>query len=143
MEDKVVLVTGGFDPLHIGHIEYFKEAAKLGNKLVVGLNSDEWLRRKKGKEFMDWLNRASIISELKCVDQVLSFDDSDNSAIDAIKKCLYNYPDSSIIFANGGDRSKNNIPEMKFESSRVKYVFEVGGNDKKNSSSWILKKWEN
>lgn len=142
MADKVVLVTGGFDPLHIGHIEYFKAAASLGDILVVGLNSDEWLARKKGKHFMDWSNRASIISELKCVDLVLSFDDADNTAIDAIRKCLSKYPDSVVVFANGGDRGKDNIPEMQFESPRVEYVFGVGGSDKKNSSSWILKNWE-
>lgn len=142
MADKVVLVTGGFDPLHIGHIEYFKSAASLGDTLVVGLNSDEWLVRKKGKEFMDWSNRASIVSELKCVDSVLSFDDSDNTAIDAIRKCLTKYPDATVIFANGGDRGKDNIPEMQFESPRVEYVFGVGGSDKKNSSSWILNKWQ-
>lgn len=142
MADKVVLVTGGFDPLHIGHIEYFKAAASLGDILVVGLNSDEWLARKKGKYFMDWSNRASIISELKCVDFVLSFDDSDNTAIDAIRKCLSKYPDSVVVFANGGDRGKDNIPEMQFESPRVEYIFGVGGSDKKNSSSWILKNWQ-
>lgn len=141
MVDKVVVVTGGFDPLHIGHIEYFKSAAKLGDILVVGLNSDEWLIRKKGKAFMDWNNRAAIISELKCVDYVMSFDDNDGTAIDAIRKCLAKYQDATVVFANGGDRGKDNIPEMQFESPRVEYVFGVGGSDKKNSSSWILKKW--
>lgn len=142
MEDKIVLVTGGFDPLHIGHIEYFKEASKLGNKLVVGLNSDEWLKRKKGKEFMDWINRASVISELKSVDYVIAFDDSDNSAVDAIKKCLERYPNSLVVFANGGDRGKDNSPELSFKSDRLEHVFGVGGTDKKNSSSWILNKWQ-
>lgn len=142
MADKIILVTGGFDPLHIGHIEYFKSAAALGDKLVVGLNSDEWLIRKKGKWFMDWENRASIISELKCVDYVIDFDDIDGSAIDAIKKCLKKFPGSTVVFANGGDRGKDNIPEMQFESPLVEYTFGVGGSDKKNSSSWILKRWE-
>lgn len=142
MKDKVVLVTGGFDPLHIGHIEYFKSAKKLGDKLIVGLNSDEWLIRKKGKFFMDWNNRASIISELKVVDHVIFFNDADNTAIDAIKKTLSMYNNQTVVFANGGDRGKDNIPEMQFESLRVEYVFGVGGSDKKNSSSWILDSWQ-
>jgi len=68
MKDRVVLVTGGFDPLHSGHIEYFKEAKKLGSKLIVGLNSDEWLTRKKGRPFMPIEERAAIIKELAVVD---------------------------------------------------------------------------
>jgi len=142
MADKIIVVTGGFDPLHSGHIAYFKAAAELGEVLVVGLNSDNWLINKKGKFFMPWEERASIISELRCVDRVISFDDSDKTAIDAIRKTLTLYPQSTVVFANGGDRGKDNIPEMQFESPRVEYVFGVGGNDKKNSSSWILKKWQ-
>jgi len=142
MEDKVIVVTGGFDPLHSGHIAYFKSAAELGGTLVVGLNSDEWLINKKGKYFMTWDERAAIISELRCVDRVIAFDDSDKTAIDAIRQTLKIYPNSKVVFANGGDRGKDNIPEMQFESPRVEYVFGVGGSDKKNSSSWILQSWE-
>lgn len=143
VDKKVVVVTGGFDPLHVGHIEYFKSAAKLGDVLVVGLNSDDWLTRKKGKPFLNWINRAAIISELKMVSEVIEFDDSDNTAINAITKAMTKYPEAHIVFANGGDRGKDNIPEMQFESPRVSYEFGVGGNDKMNSSSWILKNWEN
>ena len=139
---KIVLVTGGFDPIHSGHISYFKEAAKLGDWLVVGLNSDEWLTRKKGKPFMPFNEREAVISELRCVDEVIMFDDSDNSAKEAIQKLLWYYDDSMIIFANGGDRGRDNIPEMDLQSDRVAFVFGVGGNDKKNSSSWILKEWK-
>ena len=77
---KTVLVTGGFDPLHSGHIEYFKAARELGDYLVVGVNSDDWLTRKKGKAFMPFEERASIIKELKCVDKVIGFNDDDDSA---------------------------------------------------------------
>lgn len=143
MADRVVLVTGGFDPIHSGHIAYFKAAAKLGDKLVVGLNSDKWLINKKGKFFMPWVERSVIIEELSCVDDVISFDDSDKTAIDAIRVCLRKYPESTIVFANGGDRGKDNIPEMQFDSPRVEYVFGVGGSDKRNSSRWILKAWNN
>ena len=83
---KLVLVTGGFDPLHSGHIEYFKEAKKLGDKLVVGLNSDEWLTRKKGRPFMTFRERLALIKEMTIVDDVISFDDSDDSACGAIYK---------------------------------------------------------
>ena len=137
---KIVIVTGGFDPIHSGHIALLKEAKNLGHALAVGLNSDEWLRRKKGHEFMPWSERSAIIENLKMVDIVFSFDDSDGSAIDAIKRVKEVYPDDEIIFANGGDRTKDNIPEMIFDD--VEFVFGVGGEDKKNSSSWILDEWK-
>lgn len=137
---KIVIVTGGFDPIHSGHIALLKEAKNLGHALAVGLNSDEWLRRKKGHEFMPWSERSTIIENLKMVDIVFSFDDSDGSAIDAIKRVKDVYPDDELIFANGGDRTKDNIPEMVFED--VEFVFGVGGEDKKNSSSWILDEWK-
>jgi len=137
---KIVIVTGGFDPIHSGHIALLKEAKNLGHALAVGLNSDEWLRRKKGHEFMPWSERSAIIENLKMVDIVFSFDDGDGSAIDAIKRVKEVYPDDELIFANGGDRTKDNIPEMIFED--VEFVFGVGGEDKKNSSSWILEEWK-
>lgn len=137
---QVVLVTGGFDPLHSGHIAYFKEAKKLGQYLIVGLNSDEWLTRKKGRPFMPLQERISIIEMLDIVDEVITFDDSDNTAIDAINEVKKVWGHHSIIFANGGDRTKHNIPEM-LSHADVEYVFGVGGEDKKNSSSWILKEW--
>jgi len=141
---NIVLCTGGFDPLHSGHIAYFKEAKKLGNKLVIGLNSDAWLTRKKGRPFMPWEERASIIRELKIVDDVIEFDDSDGSANFAIYKCLQNYPNDRIIFANGGDRVPDNCPEFVYKQTPfVEFAWGVGGDDKKNSSSWILKEWKN
>ena len=137
---KIVICTGGFDPIHSGHIALLKEAKNLGHALAVGLNSDEWLRRKKGHEFMPWSERSAIIENLKMVDIVFSFDDSDGSAIDAIKRVKEVYPDDELIFANGGNRTKDNIPEMIFDD--VEFVFGVGGEDKKNSSSWILDEWK-
>jgi len=137
---KIVLITGGFDPLHSGHIAYIKEAATLGDYLVVGLNSDEWLARKKGRSFMPWEERAEVLVHLQMVDRVINFDDNDNTAIDAIRKVVGLFPRSEIIFANGGDRTQENIPEMSVAD--VKFVFGVGGEDKKNSSSWILEEWK-
>jgi len=112
---KIVIATGGFDPVHSGHIAYLKEARKLGDSLIVGVNSDEWLRRKKGKEFMPWEERFAIISALEDVERVIRFDDSDGSAKDAINQVKSLFPYDKIIFANGGDRTKTNIPEMDLE----------------------------
>lgn len=141
---RIVLITGGFDPLHSGHIAYIKAARELGDALIVGVNSDAWLRRKKGHEFMPWEERATIISALHDVDRVINFNDSDNSAKDAIRKVRAIHPNAYIIFANGGDRTKENIPEMDLlqEMLHLDFVFGVGGEDKKNSSSWILQEWK-
>jgi cytidyltransferase-like protein len=138
---KIVLVTGGFDPLHCGHLNYFTEARKLGDKLIVGVNSDAWLTRKKGQPFLPCWERMEIIRNLRMVDQVISFRDEDNSAIQAIAMVKQMYPQKhQLIFANGGDRTKNNIPEMIFDD--VEFVFGVGGEEKQNSSRLILEKWQ-
>ena len=135
---ELSLVTGGFDPIHSGHIAYFKRAKDLSNYLVVGLNGDPWLQRKKGQYFQCWTERADIVSNLSMVDAVVSWDDSDDSAIGAITKCLE--ISEKVIFCNGGDRTKDNIPEMdKYGNDpRVEFKFAIGGEDKMNSSSWIL-----
>jgi len=137
---KIVIVTGGFDPLHSGHIAYFKAARTLGDKLVVGLNSDEWLTRKKGRPFMPLQERQAIVVNLSTVDEVVVYNDNDGSSIDAIKLIKTRYPTAKIVFANGGDRTKDNIPEMVFDD--VEFVFGVGGENKMNSSSWILEDWK-
>ncbi len=136
---KIIVVSGGFDPVHSGHIAYFKAARNLGDKLVVALNSDEWLINKKGSYFMPFNERKIILESLSYVDKVISFDDKDGSASKALHDIKKTYPDDKIIFANGGDRNSQNIPEMSVED--VEFIFSVGGIDKKNSSSWILKKW--
>ena len=140
----IVLVTGGFDPIHPGHIEYFKAAKQLGDELHVGLNSDEWLTRKKGRPFMKFLDRAGIIEELSVVDKVISFDDSDDSACGAIYKTMATHGDIQIIFANGGDRTNTTTPEWNtyHDFSNVDFAFGVGGENKMNSSSWILDEWK-
>jgi cytidyltransferase-like protein len=140
---KVVLVTGGFDPLHSGHIAYFNAAKKLGDKLVVGLNSDEWLAHKKGQPFMPIYERDKIISSLSMVDKVVHYPDADGSSKNAITGIRAMYPKATIIFANGGDRTQQNIPEMEVNDDNIEFVFGVGGDDKMNSSSWILREWKN
>jgi cytidyltransferase-like protein len=139
---KIVLVTGGFDPLHSGHIAYFQAAKKLGDILVVGVNSDAWLTRKKGIPFMPYTERATIVRNIVGVDFVIDFDDSDGSAKHAIQMVRQNYPQDQIIFANGGDRTHVNIPEMNIEDNNLQFVFGVGGFNKANSSSWILREWK-
>ena len=138
---KIIIVSGGFDPIHSGHIAYFKAAKELGDKLVVALNSDDWLINKKGKFFMPFEERKAIIENLSSVDSVIDFDDDDSgSATNALIKVKEIYPSDDIAFANGGDRNKGNIPEMSVDG--IEFLFSVGGDDKKNSSSWILKKWQ-
>ena len=138
---KLIVVSGGFDPIHSGHIAYFKSAKSHGDKLIVALNSDAWLEKKKGKFFMPFHERRSIVEAIKYVDAVVSFEDDEKgsciNALEAIKKI---YSSEEIYFANGGDRDKKNIPEMSVMG--INFLFGIGGNDKKNSSSWILNKWQ-
>ena len=136
--EKVSLVTGGFDPIHSGHISYFKRAKDLSNYLVVGINTEEWLTRKKGQYFQSWKERAEIIRHLDMVDAVISWNDEDDSACGAIAKCLEIA--QTVVFANGGDRGKDNTPEIdKYDNHpNVEFAWGIGGDDKMNSSSWIL-----
>jgi cytidyltransferase-like protein len=139
---KIVLVTGGFDPIHSGHIAYLKAAKTLGDQLIVGINSDEWLERKKGQAFMPWNERLCIINNLAMVDEVYTFNDDDGSARHFIQQIRAHYPDAELIFANGGDRTKENIPEMDVQDPNLTFAFGVGGENKANSSSWILQEWK-
>jgi cytidyltransferase-like protein len=136
----IVVVSGGFDPVHSGHIKLIKEARLLGDMLIVGINSDEWLARKKGQAFMPWQERLCILNNLSSVDEVYTFDDEDGTACHLLQQVRAHYPTARIIFANGGDRTKENIPEMSVED--VEFVFGVGGENKSNSSSWILQEWK-
>ena len=138
---KIAVVSGGFDPLHSGHIEYINKARSYGDELIVCLNSDNWLIKKKGKNFLPFNERKVILENLKSVSQVISFDDSDGSARAGLECIAEKYPNSEIFFCNGGDRDKNSIPEKNIP--RIKFIFEVGGNKKLNSSSKILKNWTN
>jgi len=141
---KIVLVSGGLEPLHSGHVAYFEAARKLGDELWVALNSDTWLSRKKGRSFMPLAERASIVRNLRMVDRVVqSFVDDDDSANGAIYRAI-ELGAEHIIFANGGDRTTGNTPEqdMWAQDTSVEFVFGVGGEDKKNSSSWILQEWK-
>ena len=140
--NDIVLVSGGFDPVHSGHILLIQEASKLGD-VVILLNSDNWLRAKKGKEFLPYKEREIIMGSIKKVIDVISFDDSDTTCIEGIRKAITKYPNQKIKFANGGDRNNKTTPETKFcEDNGVETLWGIGGDTKKNSSSWILKRWQ-
>tara|TARA_A100001015_G_C14942208_1_gene693056 strand:- start:490 stop:1263 length:774 start_codon:yes stop_codon:yes gene_type:complete len=138
---KIIVVSGGFDPVHSGHIAYFKSAKLLGDRLIVALNSDNWLKNKKNKFFMPFNERKIIIENLSMVDDVIDFmDDEYGSAKNALKKIKKMYPNDDIVFCNGGDRDENNIPEMEVKD--IDFKFGIGGSNKINSSSWILKDYQ-
>lgn len=137
-----ILISGGFDPIHSGHIKLINDASKYGDVIVL-LNSDEWLRNKKGKEFLSFDERKIIMKNIKGVIDVIEFDDSDKTCIDGIKKAKSLYKNDIIKFANGGDRNDKTTPEREFcDKNDIETLFGIGGNDKSNSSSWILKKWK-
>lgn len=138
---KIGVVSGGFDPLHSGHIKYINSAKKFSDYLIVLLNSDDWLIKKKGKNFLPFYERKTILENIESVDKVLAFtDDNKMSVIHGLKKIKKMFPNDEIIFCNGGDRTENNIPEMELEG--IKFRFRVGGSTKLNSSSEILSAWE-
>ena len=140
--DSIILVSGGFDPIHSGHIKLIKEASKYGN-IVVLLNSDEWLKNKKGKAFLPFEEREVIMNALKYVIDVIVCGEIDNTCIDGLKKVIKKYPNHKIKFANGGDRNSKSTPESVFcEDNGIETLWGIGGDNKSNSSSWILKKWE-
>jgi len=132
---KIVAVSGGFDPVHVGHIKHFREAKKLGGKLVVILNSDNFLKKKKGFVFMPFKERREILEGMKYVDKVVAAIDKDQTVCETLRKIR---PD---IFAKGGDRTLDNIPETNVcDRLKIKMVFGVGGTDKPQSSSWLTNK---
>jgi len=138
-KDHIVIVTGGFDPLHSGHLQLFREAKSLGNHLLVGVNSDHWLGIKKGRNFQSLKERLDIIGSLDMVDMALEFDDKDGTACELINHVKKVYPTNKITFANGGDRTQDNTPETAIQN--IEFSWNVGGNSKINSSSELLYRW--
>lgn len=138
---RIAIASGGFDPLHVGHVQYLENSALEADALIVGVNSDEWLKRKKGAFFMPFEERARIVKALRCVDFVVPFDDSDGSARGLIKTVMGMFPgNNQYLFCNGGDRNAKNIPEMDIRDDRLQFVFDIGG-VKTGSSSEYLQRW--
>jgi len=130
---KKIMVSGGFDPIHVGHVRMILEAAEHGEVIVVA-NSDDWLERKKGYVFMPWEERAEIISSIRGVIEVLEVDDSDDTVCEAID---HHRPD---IFANGGDRKGDNTPEVSLcNRLGIELMWNVGGGKIQSSSELVSK----
>lgn len=141
-EQKIkVAVSGGFDPLHRGHVRLFQEAKKLGDELVVILNNDNWLRAKKGYVFMPEHERKELLEALSSVDKVFLTKHSSNPEdMSVCRELLELQPH---IFANGGDRNKNNIPEVAVcDKIGCRMIFNIGPGGKIQSSSWLLENYK-
>ena len=137
MRKKVVAVSGGFDPIHVGHVRMIRDAAKMGDVIIIA-NSDEWLQRKKGYVFMPYWERQEILYNIKGVIDVVQAVDSDDTVCYTLERVK---PD---IFANGGDRKEGNVPEYDLcERLDIEMKFGVGGSDKPQSSSWLVDKVRN
>jgi len=132
--EKIVCVSGYFDPIHIGHIEYFKKSKEIGDKLMVIVNNDEQATLKKGKPFMPADERIQIIKELRCVDFVVKSIDTDRT----VCKTLETVEPKPYYFCNGGDQNNNTIPEGEVCSKR-NIELRDGFGDKIQSSSWLIK----
>lgn len=131
---KTVCVSGGFDPIHVGHVRMILEASKLGDVIVIA-NSDAWLERKKGYVFMKYEERKEVLQAIKGVVKVVEGIDDDGTVCENLKKIKPNF------FANGGDRKDGNVPEYKVcEDLKIEMKFGIGGNDKPQSSSWLVNK---
>ena len=153
---KVIIVSGGFDPVHIGHVRMFRQAAEIADtkaqvnqgRVIVALNSDEWLKRKKGKPFMLFEERKEILEAMDCVTEVIKFDDSDETACDAIKQMHEKYEylttsmfgDDMLCLANGGDRIVGGVPSAESSLCKelgIKMLWGIGGEKVQSSSSLI------
>lgn len=110
----IIVISGGFDPLKRGHINLFRSSERLGYKIILGLNSDEWLVKKKGEVGMCWADRAHILRSIKYIDEVIHFNDLDGTAVDLLTKVKQLYPTMKIGFANGGEMNEDNLPEKGF-----------------------------
>ena len=131
MSKKIVAVSGGFDPIHVGHLRMMQDASQHG-RLIVIVNSDEWLLKKKGYVFMPWDERAELIGAYDFVDRVIKAKDDDRTVVASLEEIK---PD---IFANGGDRGNVNTPEVRYcRENGIEMIWEVGGGKVQSSSSMV------
>ena len=138
--NKIIILSGGFDPIHIGHVRMFRAAKEMQSKVIVGVNSDEWLSRKKGQPFMKESERIEILNSSKYIDSVINFDDTDDTACNLIKKVieLYKNDNVKIFFGNGGDRTVKSTPEVEYcQKNGIEMLWGVGGNKIQSSSDLI------
>ena len=136
----IMILSGGFDPVHKGHVRMFKAAKNMAYKVIVGANSDAWLVRKKGKAFMNWAERAEILKAFRYIDEVFPFNDSDDTAMELLVRVKNLYPECSLSFGNGGDRTEKNTPEKGYcDAYNIDMVYHVGGNKVQSSSELIEK----
>ena len=145
MENRVIsIVSGGFDPIHPGHIMMMKDCLKFSNYLIVGVNSNKWLINKKGNYFIDIQHRIYVVSSLNVVNETMEFEDDDKgSANNLLIKIRNKYSNDKIIFANGGDRSDSS-KILEFETAKqynIDLKFGIGGSHKESSSSDLLERW--
>lgn len=145
MKNRVIsIVSGGFDPIHPGHIMMMKDCLKFSNYLIVGVNSNKWLINKKGNYFMDIQHRIYVVSSLNVVNETMEFEDDDKgSANNLLIKIRNKYSNDKIIFANGGDKSDSS-KILEFETAKqynIDLKFGIGGSHKESSSSDLLKRW--
>lgn len=133
----IVIVSGGFDPLHVGHVRMIQAAMRHGTVCVL-LNSDQWLLRKKGCVFMPWEQRAEILRAIRGVYRVLRVDDEDGTVYKGLEEIRQAMPSEELAFANGGDRKEDNVPEIEVcNRSNIQLLWNIGGEKVQSSSELI------
>lgn len=135
----IVIASGSFDPLHRGHIQYLTEARKLGDRLVVAVETDNCIIRKHGVSFMNWEERVPVIKALAAVDEVIMISECDNSYNDALRQVRRSFPSATIIFASGNPPNKSNSPELPDQD--VRFEYNVGSDVRAISSSELLRRY--
>ena len=141
LQKNIIIVSGGFDPVHAGHVRMFKECSnhQIQSFVICGLNSDEWLNRKKGHVFMSFEERKEILNSIVYINRVLGFIDKDDTAVDLLQKCLWYYDEEKLYFANGGDRMETNTPELEFcKRNEIELLWGMGGDKIQSSSELVL-----
>ncbi len=136
---SIVFISGGFDPLHSGHMDYIEAARPYGN-IIILLNSDDWLKRKKGYAFLPFETRWRILKEIKGVIGVYEIDDADNTVNDGLRRYAPTFSNSGqkVYFAKGGDRTAKNTPEQEqCEWLGIEVLFNVGGGKVQSSSDLV------